>query len=265
MADSHTDGGRVEPNFCSKRAEGACPCGNNYKTPCKGEMKAWSASVAAQGLAANAWKYLKLVGSSGRLQRWGGQAHHALCIASVTGQITTVVELESTLKVTKWCVNKADNMIALPMWPMTICWYGTFAKNAADEVNWIAKAKAQTAGPPFAGLAQHDYDHGLYNDQVDKALTKIANAAKRSKKKHEETAADLLGALEAERGKFRAKLTGRATHDAWFKGMADDADWWHAFSMVGKAGSTRAFPAPADPKWFEAFEGLLKAFTHHLG
>jgi len=266
MSDSHTEGAKVGA-FCSKRAEGACTCGNRYKKPCKAEMSKWDGVVTALGMKAGAWKYKKLVGNDNpRVQSWGGQAHHALCVASVTGEITTCEALKPTLEVTEWCVNKLDNMIALPMWPMTISWYGNFAKqNAAAPVAWSANAQSAVVAPPFVGLAQHDYDHGLYNGQVNKELCKIANHAKRSIKSHKETAADLLAALENVRETFRESLQGRATDDGWFKGMAgNDPGWWKAFSMVGEAGTERAFPAPNDDKWAEAFKGLFEAFTKLL-
>lgn len=271
MAESggHTDGGRVDPNFCSLRSESACkPCGNNYKTPCKSEMRAWTASVVSQGMDKNAWKYKKAVGEAQRVQNWGGQAHHILCIASVTGKITTVALLERILKVTKWCVNDPANMIALPMWPMTISWYGTFKKGRGG-VSWVTTAKAAAKKPPFEGLVQHDYDHDKYNEKVDRALVEVANRAKRGKKGHEKTTStQLVTDLTTAQDNFRKSLTGRSTHDSWFNGLAGgevNANWWHAFSMVGASGRKRAFPAPGDKDWSDAFDGLFRAFTKHLG
>lgn len=263
MADDfesqHSEGWRVEPNFCSKRSN-RCPCGNDYRAPCKGEMAVWSAVSFELTGDANAWKFPKLVGSRERRQAWGGQAHHALCVASVTGAITKVEELKPTLEVTEWCVNKADNMIALPVWPMTINWYGKFGNASGGEVTWEALV-ARTPRPPFKGLAQHDYDHNLYNERLDKSLVEIANNAKRSRKAHKDTSADLVAALERKRARQLVSLKGRTTHEGWCHGFLGKADWYKPFSMVESGQTERAFPAVGDANWSGSFEGLVKVFT----
>lgn len=258
----HSEGDRVEPNFCSKRAD-VCPCGNAYRAPCAGEMAAWSAlSATLKGdpAAAEAWMFKKLVGKKQELQTWGGQAHHALCVASVTKAITKFDHIKPTLEVTVWCVNKADNMIALPVFPMTINWYGKFGKTAGGAVTWAALV-ANTPRPPFKALAQHDYDHNLYNDRLDKSLEQIAKNAKRSGKKHEETSADLVASLERKRKRQLVSMQGRRTHEGWLHGILGKKDWYKPFSMVESGQTEKAFPMVGDEDWAGKFRGLVKVFT----
>jgi hypothetical protein len=255
----HSPGWRVEPNFCSLRSN-CCPCKNDYRAPCVDEMARWSALSSDLTGDADAWKFKKLVGRAQQLQAWGGQAHHALCVASVTKEITKVEEIKPTLEVTVWCVNKADNMIALPVWPMTINWYGKFAKSSGGDVTWAALV-ANTPRPPFKALAQHDYDHNLYNERLNKSLEEITKNVKRSKKKHEETSADLVASLERKRKRQLVSMQGRTTHEGWFNGFLGKPDWYKPFSMVESGQTERAFPAVGDENWEGSFKGLVKVFT----
>jgi hypothetical protein len=111
-------------------------------------------------------------------------------------------------------------------------------------------------------LAQHDYDHDKYNTDVNKALKKIVDKVKRKKKNHQEAITTLVGGLEAERAEFLGGLQGRTTHASWLAGINGVKTWYQAFSMVGAAGSERAFPAPENESFAYTFEKLVEAYAH---
>lgn len=258
--DSHSDGARKE-QFCSERAE-KCTCdkGNRYKSPCKSQASDWSEDDAGAKVK---WKYPKLVGT--RVQNWGHQAHHTLCVASVTGEVTVKVEIEEIVKKTVWCVNEKPNMIALPVWPMTINWYFSFqGAGGAVLASPVAKAASavEASPPPFEGLAQHDYDHDKYNTKVNKALNELVEKVKTKKEKHQEAVDTLLGGLESARGRFLGQLQGRTTHASWLSGMNGGKSWYKEFSMVRASGTPRAFPAPNNDAFAYTFEKLVEAYGH---
>ncbi|MET0391344.1 MAG: hypothetical protein ABW321_35550 [Polyangiales bacterium] len=257
-SDKHSEGLKVG-KFCSERSE-KCTCGNRYKSPCTSQMTQWSKTTKSLGLKRTDWKLPKLVGRDDRLQQWGGQAHHTLCVASVTGKITAQPELEPTLNVTEWCVNHKENMLALPIWPLTVRWYSTMRLENSEVVHGF-KARTVAQTPPFVGLAQHDYDHNLYNRDVDSAMKEIADDAKKQGDKHEETAATIKAKLDSSRDAFKGTLQGRTTDEAWFQGLNGTETWWEEFSMVGAAGVERAFPSREDSTWSEMIQKMLDAFT----
>ena len=164
------------------------------------------------------------------------------------------------MKKTEWCVNAAPNMIALPVWPMTIDWYVSFSKQGA-QVAMAHRTKVQAGTPPFVGLAQHDYDHDKYNTQVNTRLREVARGIVASKKKHEDAVDDLLSGLNGALDDFKPELQGRKTDEAWYDGMGGEESWWVPFSMVGASGVKRAFPAPNDDNFKLTFEKLVEAYS----
>jgi len=286
--EKHVRGKRVEPNFCTECPEtGSCGCENDYRSPCKSEMKDWSNKVAEcltvahrSYLAAfkvyaanmkNAWKYLKLKGSDNpKVTRWGGAAHHALCVVAVNAAVTDNDTLTYVLPKVQWCINTEDNMLLLPLWPMTINWYASFAKDDTTGVvshQW--REKDAVKPPPFANRAQHDYDHGPYNVAVKQRLTnKIENIQEQTDNHAEKTAEALKTLLNDERLHWKETVCKgpRDTHKAWFDGSAGNEDWWMAFSMAGSlgTGTKRAFPSPNNDKWATSFKKLVEAYTSLL-
>jgi hypothetical protein len=187
----------------------SCPCGNKYRTVC---VPGW------------------LV--------FGYQAHHLLCVACVTEFIGKNKDIVEVVRMTKWCINTGTNMLAMPMSGATIKWYCTLAITGAPLV-----------APPFKNLPQHDYDHGLYNIEVNNTLKDIAAATKKNLARHSEpSASSLAGELDGESKSFRATLKRRGgqrcggTHEAWKKGAkSPKSDWYKAFSMAASP-TERSFP-----------------------
>ncbi|MET0594190.1 MAG: AHH domain-containing protein [Polyangiaceae bacterium] len=221
----HTDGARKN-QFCSLRAD-TCPCGNKYKKPCASVAAEWNAK------AKMSHKYAQKYGEGAR--RRGHEAHHIACVASVTGQITTNAAIDAIVQQTKWCVNKAENMIALPVWGHTISWY-------VDLSSGDIKLEGAVAAPPFADLTQHDYDHDKYLDEVDGDLKNVTKQVKKAVKEHRDPTGNLAGALDGVINKRKPQMQKAGTHAAWLQGMKDrESEWYKPFSM-SVSPEPRTFP-----------------------
>jgi hypothetical protein len=242
----HTKGDKVK-EFCSLRKD-TCPCGESYQEHCVAEASAWEAQAAGSS------KYVQRYGSGARRRSY--EAHHIACVAAVTGIITVNEEIRSIVEQTKWCVNRKNNMIALPLWPHTIEWYfnlGARTLKQTDEPS--GRRKPSTGPPPYAGLAHHDYDHGEYIEEVNLDLRRVAARAQRAaEENHDDPTGNLAGALDGVIDKHKANLQGRSTHAAWEQGMNGEANWYKQFSMSQDNPSERAFPAPSNELWEKMLE-----------
>jgi hypothetical protein len=210
----------------------SCPCGNKYRTVC---TPAWVA--------------------------FGYQAHHILCVACVTEFIGKNKDIIEVVRKTKWCVNTGTNMLALPMSGATIKWYCK-----------LAIADAPLVAPLFENLPQHDYDHGLYNIEINDTLKQIAAAIKKNLDKHRDPPpGSLAGDLDTESKTFRATLKRRGgrrsggTHAAWKKGAKDPtSDWYKAFSMAATP-TERSFPGVGfDSVLAKKIRNLARTFAANL-
>src|SRR5882724_2014292 len=165
---------------------------------------------------------------------WTYQAHHVLCVASVTQYISADTRITDVVKQTAWCINTLDNMLAMPPY------LGTVAK---FYINRLRQGDFKVA-PGFKDLAVHGYDHlstkGYKND-IDTEMKAMANRAAKSKKKHAATAADLLTELNGYRDKMKPQLTnygtrGKGTHKEFLSvysgAKKPDSDWYVPFSMA---------------------------------
>jgi hypothetical protein len=229
---SHTKGVTVN-QFCALRTD-SCDCGNKYQENCK---PSWAT-----------FKYPQKYNLSS--QRRAFEAHHLLCVASVTKIVAIDPDLNDVIKQTKWCINQKDNMIGLPMWAHTLRYYcnliaGTVRTVAQDD----GTKKSRMAPPPFQNLVQHDYDHGAYIDEVDAELAKIVKQMKKAVKAHEERKDELRDKLNKLIRSTRSTITrkgmrGGGTHKCWEKGMNDPkSDWYLPFSMASNAkAGKRTFP-----------------------
>ena len=104
---SHTEGAK-KGKFCSKRME-ECPCGNKYKAIMSG-TESWGKYKQ---------KHKRLVA----VER-SPEAHHVLPVASVTEHVTSNQKIrDEVVENTEWCVNVEANMIALPLFEMTLTHY----------------------------------------------------------------------------------------------------------------------------------------------
>jgi hypothetical protein len=192
--------------FCAQRKK-PCKDGKNYRTIC-----------------AKPWTY---------------QAHHVLCVASVTKFIGKKKEIQPIVKQTKWCINESFNMLAMPMW-------GTINKFYTAQI----RVSSVAAAPPFANIPVHSYDHGLYQDELDTDLMALADKVQNSKKKHENAAKTLKGDLNSLASRYKNKKLlargkrGKKTHQEWLQGLAGTPSktWYMPFSMAD-APEPRTFPA----------------------
>lgn len=171
----------------------------------------------------------------------GHEAHHILCVASVTGKITTNADIEPIVQATKWCVNKADNMIALPLWAHTLTWYVDMTTGDVRETTENGRRIPTVDGPPFKNLAQHDYDHGKYIEDVDANLEKIVDQVIMQGDAHKDSTKTLDAKLNGIIGNWEKTLKKSDTHKSWEDGMNGVKDWYKPFSMAASP-SPRVFP-----------------------
>jgi len=208
----HSAGDQVE-KFCALRTDTCQPCGNSYKKPCDAEAADWG-------------KYAQKHRKLGAVER-SHEAHHILCVAAVTGKIIACKSeaVKRVVAQTVWCVNKADNMIALPMWGHTFTWYVDLD---------TGRHRTDPGPPPFEGRAQHNYDHGPYLEEVESDLVRIAGQFDKGLKPHpDKPETTLAGKLDATIKSRKGQLKKGGTHDAWAKGRKDPkSDWNEPFSMA---------------------------------
>jgi hypothetical protein len=212
--------GAVKNKFCSLRAE-TCPCGNSYRKPCEAAAAGWD-------------KYAQKFKSSARER--SHEAHHIACVAAVTGKITGNADptVHNIVWNTTWCVNQADNMIALPMWGHTVSWYVDLEGGDLRQANVGGKFVSTVPAPPFADLAQHNYDHAKYLEEVESKLIRIAARLARAVKQHpDDPASSLAGQLNDVITSYKAKLRTSGTHAKWQLGINDrESDCYEPFSMA---------------------------------
>lgn len=179
-----------------------------------------------------------------RPSTWGKyQAHHLLCVASVTRLIGKKEEIVDIVKQTEWCINDAHNMIAMPVCSVTVRHYCN-----------LLVARAPSVAPEFANIPQHDYDHNSkqgFLQEVDTKLEELADQVEEKKDDHTIASGTLLGGLKGLSTYFRGELTRRGstrsggTHAAWEDGMSNNMSttWYKPFSMANDGcEDQRTFP-----------------------
>ncbi|MEP1446871.1 MAG: AHH domain-containing protein [Paraglaciecola sp.] len=249
MAQGHTKGVK-KGKFCAQRttskAKCKCESPNNYVDNCD-----ITGNFFLQGRKRKVKKKF--------------EAHHLLCIASVTEFVGKDKKIQDIVKVTRWCINDSHNMLGMPLWGHTINHYCTFIG---------ALFSKERDAPWFENTPMHDYDHNStdgYKDELDDSLKELAKQIKAlADKEHEMPEKKLADSLEAKSTSFRSKLLVRGkrsggTHKAWQLGMEKpDSDWYLPFSMaktrmVGK----RRFAAKGfddSGKMAEKMQKMMDAF-----
>lgn len=230
---SHSEGDRIK-NFCTQRKT-TCKCGAKYRGNCNPAPSDWTLTVGGRKF----------------------EAHHLLCVASVTAYLLREKGILDVVKQTDWCVNEDPNMFAMPLWGHFVKWYSN-AKHHTD--NGLPKP------PAFADVPCHNYGHNgknSYKKDVDSWAMNLASQYKSvAKAQHKIKAAELAGKLKSESGNLRARLqnkgkglgktkiggivqiaaVGNGTHAAWVAALdGDTAGWYEPFSMAAKA-APRDFP-----------------------
>lgn len=215
----HSEGVQINDKFCALRTEKCKPCGNEYRNKnCKDpDPTGWG--IFVQGRKKRDPKTF--------------EAHHLLCIASVTQYVAEKKEIAEIIQQTQWCINAEKNMLAMPLWGHTIRWY------CLQNLD---------APPPFQNIPQHDYDHnsklGYKKADVDTQLQKLADQIQKKKKDHEVAVEELKTELDNLSVRFRRLLKLRGTvrsggtHNAWTNGE-NMPDWYLPFSMASTAAADR--------------------------
>jgi hypothetical protein len=256
MASSkHKDRGKTVKEFCATAGTPCkCPQGNNYRTVCKPR---WVTHTFPRVINKKPKKIVIQLGY---------EAHHILCISSVTTNVIGAKGIKPILEVTKWCINAKRNMVPLPLWGHYVRWY---CKITAEEY----VLKKRVPAPPFSNWPAHDFDHNCnngYTQEADKECESIADAAKDAAKEHDISEADLKAALDSASSDFRGRLRtrgkrGGGTHASWRSGIGSTGnDWCKAFSMAdnafvnGKSFPMREFDAQTE-KLMKAIQKAVKA------
>ena len=246
--------------FCALRtgSDQKCPKdGNNYRDNCKPK---WVDFTFYQG--------------SKKAVEKEYEAHHLLCVASITGFLAKKRKLGSVIKQTDWCINAKKNMIAMPLWGHTIKYYCDIETQRLKLQDRFKEQgeQEQKKGPSFRNIPQHDYDHNSkkgYKQEVDKEIKNIALQVEDEKDKHNEAVANLQQRLNELSDKCRELLKQRGrrckgTHMAWedarTKGLKN---WYEPFSMADDGNvDPKAFPLAGYSKSELAnkIKSLVKAF-----
>jgi hypothetical protein len=174
------------------------------------------------------------------------EAHHLLCVASVTKEVVSKAAIEGVIAQTQWCINNENNMLAMPLWGHTVMWYCEITAASTE-----ADFKVDVPAPPFANIPQHDWDHnckGGYTMEVTDDCAKLAFEIE--KRGHQLSGPALQKALERLSGKFKTILSSErgtrqgGTHKAWGMGQEDpESKWCEPFSMASTGKITaKGFP-----------------------
>jgi len=264
--DAHSDG-KVVGDFCAIRTGPSEKCkkdGNNYVDNCTPPPVGWATFTFVQGTEKRVDKPF--------------EAHHVLCVACVTKFIADCGDLKTVVEQTKWCINAALNMFAMPLWGHTIKYYcsdfvGITKENVKDKLT-DETLFTVNAAPLFQNIPMHDYDHNSkkgYKQEIDGKMKELADQVKQTAKEdHKAAVKELAAELDGWSTHFKAELTRRGstrcggTHEAWKKGIDEpDSDWYKPFSMADDDNEAkRSFPAAGgkSPVW-----NKIKALVDALG
>jgi hypothetical protein len=224
--------GSSKEKFCAIPGQ-PCDCPNNYRDNCKPPDN-WKPEF---DFTRKIWRALKTYTFDKTYE-----AHHLLCVSSVS---TTLVEndnIDSIIRETEWCINNKDNMFGMPLWGHTVKYYCGIGSAAAD---------IEPAAPPFANIPQHDWDHNSalgYTQEVTKAMKGLAGKIEKSE--HDFKGNALQGKLNTIAQRYMTILKNRGssrnggTHNAWLQGRKDpDLRWYEPFSMASTGNLTaKGFP-----------------------
>ena len=196
-------------DFCGQAGQ-SCSCSENYRTACL--PIEWSGKEFAY--------------PSHFVRKWqsvvfrGYEAHHVLCVACVEKSMFRE-HIVAIVRETKWCINAATNMIALPLWGQSVQHYMN-----------------NDTPPPWANLPQHDVDHNIkggYTHEVSADLIELADEIHETKDDHTIETRDIAAQMNAYSAKWRSTLESRGagTHLAWQTGDTNPA-WYLPFSMAAR-------------------------------
>lgn len=237
MSESHSDGLLVK-KFCTQRTDKCDPCGNKYAD-----------CVKKNPTLATSFTFPRLVqaASGPETLNISHNAHHLLCVAEVTKVISKDEKLKAVLENTVYCINASVNMMALPLFGHTVYWYCLFGGSGAKSL--LGAIMSAVTAPAFKDLPNHDFDHGMYNKEVEDELKNLSGQVKQAE--HSFTTGQLAGALNAMSTSFLGKLQARGvrkggTHASWQKACEGDIDEWYLPFSLADDPAERGFPGRFD-------------------
>jgi hypothetical protein len=258
MSEDHKRGDRIE-NFCTLPARPPCktpePCphSKDYREACKPKPE-WQRPKFR--------RLIKYTSKPWKTQNYPYEAHHLLCVGSVTDHILGDAKIRSIIEQTTWCINGEINMKAMPLWGHTIQHYCDL-----EDVKYTYKVKDSRVGPwaqvieptqvrflenaakpDFADIPMHNFGHNSkkgYKYEVDVRLQNVAGKIARAQKNHEEKIEELKERLDTLSQQFKKKLEergirkvgthgARGTHEGWQIGLKErkpSTGWYKPFSM----------------------------------
>jgi hypothetical protein len=193
------------------------------------------------------------------------EAHHILCVASVTECILGMPGIQGAVRKTQWCINNKPNMIALPLLGHVVKYYCDI-----DDSDNFTAIKRQVP-PPFNGVPCHDVSHDLYQEEVEQALMQIACNVK--DQDHDVQADSLREDLVSHSEHFGEELKARGmrkggVHEGWRlahrKRPGPDPEWNHPFSMAHDAATSYITMPTIDEKKQEWISRISKAIASGL-
>jgi hypothetical protein len=249
--ENHTEGWLVKPAFCTLRKEKDCGCGNDYTSCVKDDAGGWAPEAKYPQLL-----NVKVKGRKKKItQWWSANAHHILCVAEVTKVISLDDDLQRITTKSTWCINHEHNMMALPLFSHTVLWY-------------MHERGDNKEAPDFENLPNHNYDHGPYNEEVEKELNKI-KAKINKKPKHKYKASSLAPTLNRKATAMRKRLIKRGkrkggTHHCWCEAdKGKDEGWYEPFSLADDGEISQAvYPNSFGAEQTKTFERLDKALKN---
>jgi hypothetical protein len=186
------------------------------------------------------------------------EAHHVLCVSSVSKELVANENIDRIIRETQWCINDKPNMMAMPLWGHTVKWYCSITASGGS-VN-VAQPP-----PPFADIPQHDWDHNCklgYRHETDEAMKGVAKDVQEAG--HDFTGQNLKSLLDSLSEEFQTTLKTRGernlgTDTSWKQGSQDPTSrWYEPFSMASTANLTeKGFPV-------RNFDGKVAAWIDRI-
>src|SRR5256885_8839272 len=99
--------GSKKDEFCAV-AGTPCECGNDYVENSK--VSSW---------ASHSFRRLVRLQTGSFTFDKQFEAHHLLCISSVSSEIVSVPSIDGIVRNTTWCINAEANMYPMPLWGHT--------------------------------------------------------------------------------------------------------------------------------------------------
>lgn len=257
--------------FCYSRKQ-PCPCSKaqDYASHNQATTDSWGKYFQMQ------LKQRKASDPPEVTRRWESLArsaehHHIVCVSAICNFLPAANnKVRQYAEATTWCINDAENLIALPMWAMSLLHYcDMFARRPEVKTEKVPGAPAWSnlaspvERPPFFNLPMHDQDHDRFLSEVNDDLAAIAqDLTVVSACQDPETTLkeELARVIE----KYSMQLTengasARGTHENWNLGMnIPDSTWYKPFSM-SRNPRERIHPI-AEGKYRENMQALHTAF-----